>query len=88
MTSTPDIATWTLVVMVTPAATTPTIKRKKIEPTIVTAVTLFASDVEKSPSVTDPAGKDANTTKSMVDTSSAHPERKPSVGCSARRTHE
>ncbi len=65
--------TWTVAVTVTPTITATTIRAKNTEPNIVTAVTLLASELEKSPKVTEPAGKEPATMNIKADTTNAQP---------------
>ena len=86
--STQDMTICTVTVTVTPPATAATINKKKTAPTRVTTGLLDASEFEKRPSRVEPTGMVAMTMKIRADTMSAHPERNPRKGWSARRTHE
>ena len=70
-----DITICTVTVMVTPAATAATMRKKKTAPTSVTSTVLFAAPVEKRPRMYEPAGTVAATMKMSAETMSAQPER-------------
>jgi hypothetical protein len=70
----------TVTVTVTPAATAPTINKKKIAPKMVTRVLFDAHDSENKLSTEDPAGKVAITMKIRAETTTDHPEMNPRIG--------
>lgn len=87
-TSSPVMIHCARAVTVTPAMTRPTISRNQTAPTVVARAVLFARSSLNSDRVSCPAGRDPATMKMVAETTSAHPLRKPSDGCSARPTQE
>ena len=70
----------TVTVTVTPAATAPTMSKKKNEPKIVTNVLFEEAECENKSRIVDPAGNVATTIKISAETISDQPARNPNAG--------
>ncbi|MNL76770.1 hypothetical protein D3C87_2027880 [compost metagenome] len=87
-TSITDMIHWARAVTCTPKYTHAAMITNQMAPTPVMSGTLSACDGSNSETVIAPAGRAPATMKIVAEITSAHPDRKPSAGWSARATHE